>query len=55
MKHREELYPEEQMMIEKKAIDVFLDVAEYGNDGIDYFRESFEKLVTRQTDYDNGK
>ena len=54
MKERKEpLYPEEEMMIEQKAIEAFLEVADYGESGIAHFRNKFEALVKRMAEYEN--
>lgn len=54
MKDRTEpLYPEEEMMIEQKALEAFLEVADYGEAGIEHFRRYFESLAKRLSDYDS--
>lgn len=41
------LYPEEQMHIERKALDVFLFAADFGDGGIDHLMKSLEQLKER--------
>lgn len=52
MEEKEELYPEEEMMIEQEAYKSFLEVAEYGKIGIEHFKEVFNNLSKRLEDYE---
>lgn len=49
---KEELYPEEEMMIEQEAYKSFLDVAEYGKIGIEHFKKVFDELAKRLENYE---
>lgn len=54
MKDRNEpLYPEEEMMIEQKALEAFLESAEYGKAGIEHFQNYVKGLAQRMSDYEN--
>lgn len=53
MREREELYPEEEMMIEQEAYRAFLEAAEYGQSGIEHFKMVFESLSKRLEDCEN--
>jgi hypothetical protein len=47
-----QLYPEEQMLIEQQAIEVFLFAAEYGNAGIEHLISEINGLKERLEDYE---
>lgn len=46
------LYPEEQMQIEKVAIDAFLFASEFGNDGINHLIRELNGLKERLEYYE---
>lgn len=52
MKEREDLYPEEEMMIEQESYRAFLEVAEYGKAGIECFISKFNELSRRTEVYE---
>jgi hypothetical protein len=49
----EQLYPEEQMLIEQQAIEAFLFAAEYGNTGIEHLMNELNILKERIEDYEH--
>lgn len=48
---KEELYPEEEMMIEQEAYKAFLSAAEYGSEGVKHLVSTIEQLQKRMEDY----
>jgi hypothetical protein len=50
----EQLLPEEQMLIERQAIDAFLFAAEYGDAGIEHLIRELEELKERLDDYERN-
>ena len=49
------LYPEEQMHIEKVALEAFLFAAEFGEDGINHLINELNGLKERMDDYEHGQ
>jgi hypothetical protein len=52
MMTEKELYPEEQMQIEKVAIEAFLFASDYGRYGIDHLIRELNGLKERLDDYE---
>ncbi len=48
------IYPEEQMQIEKQALDAFLFAADFGKGGITHLVKTLTSLTERLTDYEDG-
>jgi hypothetical protein len=48
----EKLYPEEQMQIEKAALDAFLFAADFGRVGIAHLINELQSLKERLVEYD---
>lgn len=52
---KDKLLPEEQMIIERQAIETFLFAAEYGNAGIEHLINELKRLKERLDDYERER